>query len=57
MGFLSNRRAEAQAAIDSGQPEAAADAIVHAMLEGPGSLAENLRDMAEGSGTTTEAKR
>ncbi|CAM5382531.1 hypothetical protein I6J39_16860 [Streptomyces californicus] len=47
MGFLSDRRAEAQAAIDNGRPEAAADTIVHAMLEGPGSLSDNLRDMAK----------
>ncbi|MFE3016701.1 hypothetical protein [Streptomyces sp. NPDC059256] len=47
MGFLSNRRDEAKAAIAEGNPERAADIIVHALLEGPGTFDQNLTDISK----------
>ncbi|MEU5399742.1 hypothetical protein ABZ348_10635 [Streptomyces sp. NPDC005963] len=47
MGFLSNRRDEAKAAIANGDPERAADIIVHALLEGPGTFDQNLTQISK----------
>ncbi|MFJ2374970.1 hypothetical protein ACIOZL_19505 [Streptomyces sp. NPDC087769] len=42
MGFLSSRKQDARAAVAAGDPERAADIIVHALLEGGGSFDQNL---------------
>ncbi len=47
MGFLQDRLNDAKAAVDSGQTEQAAEIAVHALLEGPGTFAENLAAMVE----------
>ena len=47
MGFLRDRKTEAIAAADDGDTDRAVDIVVHALSEGPGTLTENLRDMAQ----------
>lgn len=47
MTFMSDQLAAAKAAIANGDPERSAEITIHTMLEGPGSLAENLEDLAE----------
>lgn len=49
MSFFQDRGAELQAAVDAGDAERAADLIVHSMLEGPGSITENLDRLIEGA--------
>ncbi|MFB7597237.1 hypothetical protein [Streptomyces sp. NPDC056160] len=45
MGFLHDRLTEAKDAVAAGQPEQAAETIVHALLEGPGTFDQNLTDI------------
>lgn len=47
MGFLSDRKNEAKAAIADGDVDRAVDIVGHALMEGPGTFRENLRDMAQ----------
>ncbi|MFJ3282465.1 hypothetical protein [Streptomyces halstedii] len=47
MGFLHDRKAEAKAAAADGDTDRAIGIVVHALSEGPGTLTENLRDMAQ----------
>lgn len=42
MGFFKDKAAETQAAVNQGKAEQAAAAVVQAMLEGDGSMADNL---------------
>ncbi|MFJ5638666.1 hypothetical protein [Streptomyces sp. NPDC093223] len=46
VGFLKDRLAEAKDAVGDGQTERAAEIVVQALLEGPGSFTENLREMS-----------
>jgi hypothetical protein len=47
MGFLQDRKAEAKDAVEAGQSRQAADILYHALLEGPGTLIENLTEITE----------
>lgn len=47
MGFLQDRKAEAKDAVESGQSRQAADILFHALLEGPGTLIENLTEITD----------
>jgi hypothetical protein len=47
MGFMQDRAAEAKAAVAADDPEQAAEIVVHALLEGPGSLTENLDGLTD----------
>ncbi|WP_439947194.1 hypothetical protein [Streptomyces sp. BBFR109] len=47
MGFFKDRASDFKAAVADGDPERAADLIVHSMLEGSGTLGENLDSLTE----------
>ncbi|MYR45072.1 hypothetical protein [Streptomyces sp. SID5910] len=49
MGYFEDRGKEIKAAVADGNPERAADLIVHAMHEGPGSITENLDLLIDGT--------
>ncbi|MEV6081124.1 hypothetical protein AB0L80_39440 [Streptomyces sp. NPDC052069] len=46
MGFLNDRKDDAKAAAADGRPGDAADIVIHALLEGPGNILDNLMDMS-----------